>query len=101
MVALQTVGVVLVVAMLIIPGATAYLLTDRFSRMLVIAPVISATCSIAGIYFSYYLDTASGAMVVLTQGAVFAVVYLFSPRQGLIGTRLAKARRRKAAALAV
>src|SRR6476660_1120809 len=49
-VALQTVGVVLVVAMLIIPGATAYLLTDRFSRMLVIAPAISATCSIAGIY---------------------------------------------------
>ncbi len=100
-VALQTVGVVLVVAMLIIPGATAYLLTDRFSRMLVIAPVVSAACSIAGIYFSYYLDTASGAMVVLTQGAVFALVYLFSPRQGLIGTRLAKARRRKAAALAV
>ena len=93
-VALQTVGVV---AMLIIPGSTAYLLTDRFSRMLVIAPAISAACSIAGIYFSYYLDTASGAMVVLTQGAVFAVVYLFSPRQGLIGTRLAKARRRKAA----
>jgi manganese transport system permease protein len=100
-VALQTVGVVLVVAMLIIPGATAYLLTDRFSRMLVIAPAVSAVCSIAGIYLSYYLDTASGAMVVLTQGAVFAVVYLFSPRQGLIGTRLAKARRKKAAALAV
>jgi manganese transport system permease protein len=99
-VALQTVGVVLVVAMLIIPGATAYLLTDRFSRMLVIAPVVSALCSITGIYLSYYLDTASGAMVVLTQGVVFAVVYLFSPRQGLIGTRLAKARRRKAAALA-
>lgn len=98
-VALQTVGVVLVVAMLIIPGATAYLLTDRFSRMLLIAPVVSAACSIAGIYLSYYLDTASGGMVVLTQGAVFAVVYLFSPRQGLIGTRLAKARRKKVAAL--
>ncbi|ADX74309.1 ABC-type Mn2+/Zn2+ transport system, permease component [Pseudarthrobacter phenanthrenivorans Sphe3] len=99
-VALQTVGVVLVVAMLIIPGATAYLLTDRFSRMLLIAPVVSALCSITGIYVSYYLDTASGAMVVLTQGIVFAAVYLFSPRQGLIGTRLAKVRRKKAAALA-
>ncbi|WP_104044991.1 metal ABC transporter permease [Arthrobacter sp. ZGTC412] len=99
-VALQTVGVVLVVAMLIIPGATAYLLTDRFSRMLVIAPVISAVCSLSGIYLSYYLDTASGAMVVLAQGVVFAVVYLFSPRQGLIGTRLAMARRRKAVAVA-
>ncbi|WP_258803263.1 metal ABC transporter permease [Pseudarthrobacter sp. NS4] len=97
-VALQTVGVVLVVAMLIIPGATAYLLTDRFSRMLVIAPTVSAVCSIGGIYISYYLDTASGAMVVLTQGVVFALVYLFSPRHGLIGTRLAKARRRRAVA---
>ena len=53
-----------------------------------------------GIYLSYYLDTASGGMVVLTQSAVFAAVYLFSPRQGLIGTRLAMARRRKTAALA-
>ncbi len=81
-VALQAVGVVLVVAMLIIPGATAYLLTDKFSRMLVIAPVVSAVCAIAGIYVSYYLDTASGGMVVMTQGIVFALVYLFSPSQG-------------------
>ena len=83
-VALQAVGVVLVVAMLIIPGATAYLLTDKFSRMLVIAPVVSAVCAIAGIYVSYYLDTASGGMVVMTQGIVFALVYLFSPSQGVI-----------------
>ncbi|NHP17700.1 metal ABC transporter permease [Rhodococcus sp. IC4_135] len=83
-VALQAVGVVLVVAMLIIPGATAYLLTDKFSRMLVIAPVISAICAITGIYVSYYLDTASGGMVVMTQGIVFALVYLFSPSQGVI-----------------
>ena len=52
-VALQIVGVILVVAMLIIPGATAYLLTDRFGRMLVIAPIISAVCSVLGIYLSY------------------------------------------------
>ncbi len=83
-VALQAVGVVLVVAMLIIPGATAYLLTDKFSRMLVIAPVVSAICAITGIYVSYYLDTASGGMVVMTQGIVFALVYLFSPSQGVI-----------------
>lgn len=61
--------------------------------------MISVVCSVAGIYLSYYLDTASGAMVVVTQGAVFAVVYLFSPRQGLIGTRLAKARRKRALAV--
>ncbi|ERB55948.1 membrane protein [Rhodococcus sp. P27] len=81
-VALQAVGVVLVVAMLIIPGATAYLLTDKFSRMLVIAPVVSAICAITGIYVSYYLDTASGGMVVMTQGIVFALVYLFSRHRG-------------------
>jgi manganese transport system permease protein len=93
-VALQAVGVVLVVAMLIIPGATAYLLTDRFSRMLVIAPAISAACAIIGLYLSYYLDTASGGMVVLVQGAAFALVYVLSPRHGLLGARLVARRRR-------
>lgn len=93
-VALQAVGVVLVVAMLIIPGATAYLLTDRFGRMLVIAPVISAVCAVIGLYLSYYLDTASGGMVVLTQGAAFTAVYLFSPRHGLVGQRILARRRR-------
>ncbi|WP_077490929.1 metal ABC transporter permease [Sinomonas mesophila] len=94
-VALQAVGVVLVVAMLIIPGATAYLLTDRFSRMLVIAPSVSAACAIVGIYVSYYADTASGAMIVLVQGIAFTLVYLLAPRQGLLGKRLAAARRRR------
>jgi manganese transport system permease protein len=74
-VALQVVGVILVVAMLVIPGATAYLLTDRIGRMLVIAPVVAAVCSVVGIYASYYLDTASGGMVVLAQAAAFAVAY--------------------------
>lgn len=87
-VALQVVGVILVVAMLIIPGATAYLLTDRFGRMLVIAPVLSAVCSVTGIYLSYWLDAASGALVVLVQGTVFALVYLFAPRQGLLARHL-------------
>ncbi|MCT2043547.1 MULTISPECIES: metal ABC transporter permease [Microbacteriaceae] len=99
-VALQAVGVVLVVAMLIIPGATAYLLTDRFGRMFIIAPAISAACAVIGLYLSYYLDTASGGMVVLAQGAVFALVYLFSPRHGLIGTRVLSSRRRRALAAA-
>ena len=95
-VALQVVGVVLVVAMLIIPGATAYLLTDRFSRMLILAPAISAACSVVGIYISYWADAASGGLVVVTQGAVFALVYLFSPRQGVLGRRWSAARRRRA-----
>ncbi|QLY33419.1 metal ABC transporter permease [Nocardia huaxiensis] len=97
---LQAVGVILVVAMLIIPGSTAYLLTDRFGRMLLIAPIISAVCSVAGLYLSYHLDTAPGAMVVVAQGAVFTLVYLFAPRQGVIGKRIGAARRRSAAAAA-
>lgn len=96
-VALQVVGVILVVAMLIIPGATAYLLTDRFGRMLVIAPAISVAASIVGIYLSYWFDAASGGLVVVVQGAVFGLVYLFSPRHGLLGPRLARRRRARAA----
>ncbi|MGL3150075.1 metal ABC transporter permease [Microbacterium sp. A82] len=87
-VALQVVGVVLVVAMLIIPGATAHLLTDRFGRMLVIAPVMSALCSVIGIYLSYWIDAASGGLVVVVQGCAFALAYLFAPHQGVIGKRL-------------
>ncbi|WP_245346677.1 metal ABC transporter permease [Arthrobacter stackebrandtii] len=97
-VALQAVGVVLVVAMLIIPGATAYLLTDRFGMMLLLAPAISAACAVAGLYASYYLDAASGGMVVLAQGSAFAVVYLLSPRHGLVARHLARTRRTWAAA---
>ena len=93
-VALQAVGVILVVAMLIVPGATAYLLTDRFERMLVLAPALSVCCAVVGIYLSYYLNTAPGGMVVLTQGTVFALAYLFSPRQGVIAARLTARRRR-------
>ncbi|WP_433167369.1 metal ABC transporter permease [Kribbella sp. CA-247076] len=96
-VALQVVGVILVVAMLIIPGATAYLLTDRSGRMLVIAPVISAVCSVLGIYLSYWLDAASGGLVVVVQGVVFALVYLFGPRHGVLGKHLTASRRRAAA----
>lgn len=83
-VALQSVGVVLVVALLITPGATAYLLTDRFGRMLIIAPTMAAGCALVGLYLSYYLDTASGPMIVLANGVAFALVYLFSPSQGLL-----------------
>lgn len=87
-VALQVVGVILVVAMLIVPGATAYLLTDRFSRMLVIAPVMSGACSVVGIYLSYFLDASPGGLVVLVQGIVIAAVYLFSPTHGVVASRL-------------
>lgn len=83
-VALQAVGVVLVVALLITPGATAYLLTDRFGRMLLIAPALAACCALVGLYASYYLDTASGPMVVVANGAAFTLAYLLGPRHGLL-----------------
>lgn len=83
-VALQVVGVILVVAMLIIPGATARLLTDRFSRMLVIAPTLSVAASVLGILLSYWLDAASGGLIVLVQGSLYALVHLFAPRYGLL-----------------
>ncbi|MDJ0391848.1 metal ABC transporter permease [Rhodococcus sp. G-MC3] len=91
-VALQAVGVILVVAMLITPGATAYLLTHKFGRMLVLAPSIGVGCAIIGIYVSFYLDVSSGGTVVLAQGISFTFAYLFSPTQGLITRGL---RRRK------
>ncbi|MCY1136648.1 metal ABC transporter permease [Actinoplanes sp. Pm04-4] len=89
-VALQVVGVILVVAMLIIPGSTAYLLTDRFGRMLVIAPVMSTVCAVVGIYLSYWLDAASGGLVVVVQGVVFGLVLV---------RRLVRVRRRRALVL--
>jgi len=92
-VALQVVGVILVVAMLIIPGATARLLTERFGRMLVLAPAIAALCAVLGIYLSYWLDAAPGALVVLVQGLVFAVVLVAQ-----LSRRSRQARRRPAAA---
>jgi manganese transport system permease protein len=91
-VALQAVGVVLVVAMLITPGATAYLLTDRFERMLLLAPALAVVGAVAGIYGSYYYDASTGGMIVLVESALFALAYLFSPSQGLV-TRLLGRRR--------
>jgi manganese transport system permease protein len=74
-VALQAVGVILVVAMVITPGATAFRLTDRISRMLVVAPVVAALCAVAGMYASYYLDASSAGMIVLAQGLAFGLAY--------------------------
>ena len=95
-VALQVVGVVLVVALLIIPGATAFLVTERFGRMLVIAPATAAASAIVGIYLSYWLDVASGGMIVLVQGVLFTLAFLVAPRHGVL-FRLAAARRRVSA----
>ena len=85
--ALQTVGVILVVAMLITPGATAYLLTDRFSRMLILAVTAGVLSSLIGTYASYFLDGATGACIVLTQSVLFGLAFLFAPKHGQIARR--------------
>lgn len=91
-VALQAVGIVLVVAMLITPGATAYLLTKRFDRMLLLSVVVTAVASVAGVYASYYLDVSTGGAVVLSQAIAFVFAYLFGSRGGVI-TGLIRERR--------
>ncbi|MBG6184521.1 manganese transport system permease protein [Arthrobacter sp. CAN_A214] len=95
-VGLQAVGIILVVAMLITPGATAFLLTRSFDRMLVVAVVLTAGAAVAGIYASYYLDISTGAAVVLSQSLVFTAVYLFSRPNGLVWQRRQQQQRRRA-----
>jgi manganese/iron transport system permease protein len=88
-VSLQAVGIILVVAMLITPAATAQLLTVRFVRLMVLAAVVGITSSMIGLYVSYWLDVASGATIVLVQTAMFAVALVAGPR-GLVARRQAR-----------
>ncbi|TVP84994.1 MAG: metal ABC transporter permease [Alkalicoccus sp.] len=81
---LQTVGIILVVAMLITPGATAYLLTDRFPVMLVFSAFFGALSAVIGLFFSVMYDVASGASIVLAASVFFLLAFLFAPKQGLL-----------------
>ena len=83
-VSMQTVGVALMVAMLVTPAATAYLLTRRLWTMMMIAAIIGAASAVIGLYLSYYLNIASGAAIVLTATAVFGVVFVVKPRQRML-----------------
>ena len=89
-VSLQTVGNVLVLAMLVTPAATARLLTDRLRLMTALSALIGALSGVAGLYVSYYAGIASGASVVLVATGVFALAFLFAPRTGAVTTRLAR-----------
>ena len=82
-VGLQAVGIVLVVAMLITPGATAYLLTDKFDKLSIISVLSSIISSLIGIYLSYWLDIAPGGSIVLVQTFIFLFAFLFAPRYGI------------------
>jgi manganese/iron transport system permease protein len=90
--ALLTVGAFLVIAMVVTPGATAYLLTDRFPRLLVIAVAIGTLTSFVGAYASYFLDGATGGIIVVLQTAIFLVAFVFAPKHGLLAARRRAAR---------
>ncbi|MGF0539152.1 metal ABC transporter permease [Agrobacterium sp. ES01] len=90
--ALQTVGAFLVIAMVVTPGATAYLLTDRFQRLIVLAAAIGAATSLVGAYASYFLDGATGGIIVVLQTLIFLSAFVFAPKHGLLASRR-KARR--------
>ena len=88
--ALQTVGAILVIAMVVTPGATAYLLTDRFRTLIIIAVLLGSITSAVGAYLSFFIDGATGGVIVALQSALFLVAFFFAPRHG----RLAARRRR-------
>ncbi len=94
--ALQTVGACLVVAMLVTPGATAYLLTDRFGRMIALATTMGVVTSLVGAYASYFFDGSTGGCIVTLQSLLFVLALIFAPKHGLRAART----RRQAAALA-
>ncbi|SIQ99542.1 manganese/iron transport system permease protein [Rhizobium sp. RU20A] len=85
--ALQTVGAFLVVAMVVTPGATAYLLTDRFGRLLITAFAIGAGTSVTGAYLSYFLDGATGGVIVALQTLIFLAAFALAPKHGLFAAR--------------
>ncbi|MBX0359492.1 metal ABC transporter permease [Halobacillus sp. Nhm2S1] len=92
---LQTVGIVLVVAMLITPAAAAYLLTDRLWVMIFLASGIGILSSVIGLYFSFTYNLASGATIVMAATAIFILTFLFSPKHGWLW-RMLKVRKKKA-----
>jgi len=85
--AMQTVGAFLVIAMIVTPGATAYLLSDRFLRVILIAVAIGVGSSFVGAYASYFLDGATGGIIVLLQTALFLLAFVLAPKHGVLAAR--------------
>lgn len=85
--AMQTVGAFLVIAMVVTPGATAYLLCDRFPRLIATSVLIGAGCSFAGAYISYFLDGATGGVIVVLMTLVFLIAFIWAPKHGLLAAR--------------
>ncbi|GAS70643.1 iron/manganese ABC transporter permease subunit SitC [Citrobacter werkmanii] len=85
--ALQTVGAFLVICLVVTPGATAWLLTDRFPRLLIIAVAIGSLTSFFGAWLSYWLDGATGGIIVVLQTLLFLLAFVFAPKHGLLANR--------------
>ena len=85
--ALQTVGAFLVIAMVVTPGATAYLLADRFPRLLMLSVAIGAITSFVGAYLSFFLDGATGGLIVVLQTLIFLLAFTFAPKHGYLAAR--------------
>lgn len=96
--ALQTVGAFLVIAMVVTPGATAYLLTDRFPRLIAISVVIGTVTSFVGAYASYFLDGATGGIIVVLQTLLFLLAFVLAPKHGMLAARRRAARALEAGA---
>ena len=90
--ALQAVGACLVVAMLVTPGATAYLLTDRFGVMLLIGAGLGVVTSFVGAYASYFFNGATGGCIVTLQAMIFVIALVLAPKHGLLAMRRARRR---------
>jgi manganese/iron transport system permease protein len=88
--ALQTVGAILVIALVVTPGATAYLLTDRFGVMIIVAVLIGSLTSALGAYASYFVDGATGGLIVVLQTLLFLVAFVFAPKHGRLAARRAR-----------
>lgn len=82
--ALQTVGAILVIAMVVTPGATAYLLTDRFGKLVILAVALGISTSAVGAYLSYFIDGATGGLIVFLQTLLFLSAFFFSPKYGVL-----------------
>ena len=86
--AMQTVGAFLVIALVVTPGATAYLLCDRFPLLIITSVAIGSVTSFLGAYISYFLDGATGGVIVTLQTFIFLIVFIFAPKYGLLATKI-------------
>lgn len=86
--AMQTVGAFLVISLVVTPGATAYLLTDRFQKLIILAVIIGVITSAVGVYVSYLLHAQTGGVIVLLQAMLFIAAFILAPKHGFIAARL-------------